>query len=98
MEPFPADIGSAEPHRIVGPFENPQRLTHRVADIEAPACAREIPIPMHRQKRSIGRVRRGRRIEKAQLTGVVAGLAVIALPIPRGTVRAHSGNWDKLVR
>jgi hypothetical protein len=33
-------------------------------------------------------VRRGRRIEKAQLTGVVAGLAVIALPIPRGTVRA----------
>lgn len=34
----------------------------------------------------------------AQLVGVAAGVAVIVLSIPRGIVREHFGNWDKLVR
>ncbi len=34
----------------------------------------------------------------AQLSGLLAGAAVMALSVPRGPVREHFGDWDRLVR
>lgn len=31
------------------------------------------------------------------VAGIAAGLALIALSLPRGRVRAHYGNWDRLI-
>ncbi|HSM10052.1 MAG TPA: hypothetical protein VK827_00575, partial [Lysobacter sp.] len=31
------------------------------------------------------------------LAGIVAGLALVALSLPRGKVRSHYGGWDRMI-